>query len=98
MSENAHSIRQRSSLQGVLHRALDVAAIVAGLSIANRLCCPWTASAPTPLFAAGAVIVFYLLAEAVSVYRNWQGVSVKREIACALATWLVALPIAVVLG
>jgi putative colanic acid biosynthesis UDP-glucose lipid carrier transferase len=98
MSATAPAIRQRSSLQAVLHRALDVAAIIIGLSIANRLTGHWTASAPTPLFAAGAVIIFYLLAEGVNVYRNWEGISARREIACALGTWLVTLPLAVALG
>ena len=98
MSAAAQSIRQRSSLQGVLHRALDVAAIVAGMSFANRVCGPWNASSPTPLLAAGAVIVFYLLAEGASVYRNWQGVSAKREIVCAVGAWLITLPIAVAIG
>jgi len=91
MGGSGQRIRQRNSLLGVLYRGLDAAAILGGCGVA----CAVTDRRMTglsPLAAAGAVILFTLLAELTSLYRKWQGAAAEREVGCVLLTWALTLP------
>jgi putative colanic acid biosynthesis UDP-glucose lipid carrier transferase len=44
------------------------------------------------LAGAGAIIIYYLLCEISGMYRNWRGVSIEREILCAVVTWVATVP------
>ncbi len=91
MNSNMHRIRQRTSLAGVLCRGLDTAAVFAGFLIAGLL----ASDGATPLAAAVATVLFYFAAEIASLYRNWQGVSLAREVGCAFGCWTLALGLSV---
>ena len=50
------------------------------------------------LAGSAAIIVYYLACEASGMYRNWRGVSIEREILCAVVTWGATLPILLALS
>jgi putative colanic acid biosynthesis UDP-glucose lipid carrier transferase len=84
-------IQQQSSVWSIVHRVLDAVGIILGIWVACLLA-QQTENPPKMLSAATAIIVYYLLGEITGVYRSWHGVSGEREVACAVGTWLVALP------
>jgi putative colanic acid biosynthesis UDP-glucose lipid carrier transferase len=45
-----------------------------------------------------AVIAFHVVAEITGLYRNWRGISLERELLCAVTTWFFTLPALLTLG
>lgn len=45
-----------------------------------------------------AVIAFHVVAEITGLYRNWRGISLERELLCAVMTWFFTLPVLLTLG
>lgn len=84
-------INQHASIWSIVHRVLDAVGIVLGIWAACLLAHPFD-NPPQLLSAATAIIVYYLLSEITGVYRSWHGVSGEREVACAVGTWVVAMP------
>jgi putative colanic acid biosysnthesis UDP-glucose lipid carrier transferase len=86
-------IHRSWSFWGVWYRLVDAIGIVLGLV----LCVPHNLIATDHyvLIAAGAIIIYNLLAEVGDMYRNWRGVSRHREaistILCWSITWLLLL-------
>lgn len=84
----ARRINQQFSVLGSAYRLVDAASVAGGLCLAV-----WVASGVPadylPL-GAGALLIHYLLAEFVGMYRSWRGVSTSRETVAALCTWLVS--------
>ncbi|MCA9151808.1 MAG: hypothetical protein KDA92_21040, partial [Planctomycetales bacterium] len=80
-------IHQHWSLRDIVYRLVDVGGIFAGLVLAVH----WQIGALSELYwlaAAAATIIFLLLCEISGMYRNWRGVSIERELLCAVLTWL----------
>ncbi|MCA9172507.1 MAG: hypothetical protein KDB23_32805, partial [Planctomycetales bacterium] len=84
-------IHQHWSLRDIVYRLVDVGGIFAGLVLAVH----WQIGALSELYwlaAAAATIIFLLLCEISGMYRNWRGVSIERELLCAVLTWLAVMP------
>ena len=92
MSDRLQRIHQTWSLRDLVYRMADATAIFAGMGLATRLVDVELADRAVAQ-AIGAIVVYYLLAEATGAYRAWRGMSADREVLCSLATWLVALPL-----
>ncbi|HZZ73737.1 MAG TPA: undecaprenyl-phosphate glucose phosphotransferase [Pirellulales bacterium] len=85
------------SLRDLFHRLLDAATIL--LALVWTLHQRGLAWSDVPLLAGiTAVVVYYLVGEATGVYRSWRGVSLDREVLCALLTMAIAAPILLTLG
>jgi putative colanic acid biosysnthesis UDP-glucose lipid carrier transferase len=89
-------IYQHASIWSIVHRLVDAAGIVLGIWVACLLA-HQADNPPKMLSAATAIIVYYLLGEITGVYRSWHGVSGEREVACAIGTWLVTMPVVLLL-
>ncbi len=92
MSQRQIHIHEPWSWLDLFYRTLDAAAILAGLWLAVGM----RAFSDGPqhwLAGAVAVIVFFIAAEVSGIYRNWRGATIDREITCALAAWLYAVPV-----
>ncbi len=86
MSANRRQIHQNWLARDLVHRILDAGCVLAGMAIGARLTLgPLTERQ----FAIGALaaILYFLTAEISGMYRNWRGVSVEREVTCAVFTW-----------
>ena len=90
-------IRQNRSLRTAIYRLFDALAIVYGLALTIRMF-PFADSDATLICCFAAIGLFSILSEFTAMYRDWQGVTFRREIACALSTWTLTLLILVVLG
>ena len=90
-------IRQRRSLRNFLYRLLDAAAIVSGLSMAVAIV-PQNNSDATLISCLAGIGLFSIACEFTAMYRDWQGVSIHRELTCATATWTLTLGCLVVFG
>ena len=88
MGLSARRIHQQFSLVGALYRLVDAVAVASGLSLAVWV----VGSLPRDyvLHGAVAIIVHYVVAELVGMYRSWRGVSSDREAFATICTWLVA--------
>ena len=85
------------SLRALFHRLLDAATIVVALVWALHYWgTPWTDQHLTAGIAA--IVVFYLVGEASGIYRSWRGVSLDKEVLCALCTVAIAAPILLTVG
>ncbi len=79
-------IYQQWSIRGLWYRLSDALCIVAGLAIAGARR-PTSNVEHCTMAIAAAIIIYYVLAEAGGMYRNWRGVSVHREIASTAFVW-----------
>ena len=83
----ARRINQQFSVLGSAYRLVDAASVAGGLCLAV-----WVAAGMQadylPL-GAGALLIHYLLAEFVGMYRSWRGVSTSRETLCEWSKRLV---------
>ena len=86
MSANRRQIHQNWLARDLVHRILDAGCVLAGMTIGVHLTLGALAERQ---LAAGAlaVILYFLTAEISGMYRNWRGVSVDREVTCAVFTW-----------
>jgi putative colanic acid biosynthesis UDP-glucose lipid carrier transferase len=90
-------IHEKWSSLGMLHRLSDALAIATTTWLVLRgLSQPLQET--QSLFAAAAIIVFYLMAELTGMYRSWHGTSLERELACSWITWLYTLPALALVG
>ncbi|MDX1947945.1 MAG: undecaprenyl-phosphate glucose phosphotransferase [Pirellulaceae bacterium] len=92
----ARRIQQQFSLVGSLYRLVDAASVAGGLALAV-----WGTGgshAEYLLPGAAAIIVHYLVAELVGMYRSWRGVAGDREAFAAIATWSLAFALLAGLG
>lgn len=90
-------ISQKQNLRNAIYRLLDAAAILGGLALAVTLV-PDFDSKATIVTCMAAIGVFSVVAEFTAMYRDWQAVSLKRELTCASATWFFTLVILALLG
>jgi len=79
-------IRQRTSLINSAYRMIDAISITIGLYVAMQLN-PSANSDATIVSCLAAIGLFNILSEFSAMYRNWQAVSLRREMWCALFTW-----------
>jgi putative colanic acid biosynthesis UDP-glucose lipid carrier transferase len=89
-------IHQYWSVRELFYRLLDGAAVVIGLWGAVVLQRDFRQS--DLLAAVLTVLVFHFVAEITGLYRNWRGISVERELWCAVSTWLFTVPGFLTLG
>lgn len=90
-------IRQSTSIKNAVFRLIDAASIIAGLIFAVRTQ-PHSDSHATLVTCMAAIGIYSLTAEFTAMYRNWQAVSVRRELACSLVTWAITLALLSTLG
>ena len=84
------AIRQHWTFLGVIYHLLDALGVVLGFLAASKvLVGPDTYD--TFLWAAVAVAAYYVIAEAVGTYRDWQGSGAGREFGCVLINWTTTL-------
>ncbi len=97
MSSAERRIHETWSLRDLFHRLLDVGTILICLlwSLHHREEV-WTDRHLTAGIAA--IVVFYLVGEATGIYRSWRGVSLDREVLCAVLTVTITAPILLTLG
>ena len=84
-------IHQHRSLRELAYRLADLSGILLGMLFAVRL----RVGPIDEMYLIGgcaAIIVFYLLGEVSGMYRNWRGVSIEREVLCAVVTWSATVP------
>ena len=86
----ARQIRQHWNVLSILYYMLDAACIVAGFQIATKWLSPVDVF-DTMMWAAVAVAGFFMLAEVVGTYRDWQGSAASREFGCVILNWLFTL-------
>ncbi|MCA9215832.1 MAG: undecaprenyl-phosphate glucose phosphotransferase [Planctomycetales bacterium] len=90
MREIKH-IHQSWSLRDLAYRIVDTCGIVSGLYLA--IVVESEAMAELHVVAClAAVIIYYLMSELTGMYRNWRGVSLERELFCAIVTWTATVP------
>mgnify|MGYP001166104579 CR=1 FL=1 len=89
-------IHQYWSVRELFYRFLDGIAVLAGLWGAVALHRNFAQS--DFLAAVLTVLVFHFVAEITGLYRNWRGISLERELWCAVSTWLFTLPGFLTLG
>lgn len=87
---NPRRIYQYWSVRELFYRLVDGAAVVAGLLLVVAARRGITQG--DVLAALVAVLVFHFVAEITGLYRNWRGISLERELWCAVATWLFSVP------
>lgn len=87
---NPRRIYQYWSVRELFYRLVDGAAVVAGLLVVVAARRGITQG--DLLAALVAVLVFHFVAEITGLYRNWRGISLERELWCAVATWLFSIP------
>jgi len=90
-------IYQHLSLLGVWYRFADAIGIIIGL----LLSLPYGVNLSTDRLtsiAAVAIVVYFLVAEGVGLYRSWRGVTAHRELANALVGWGFTLAILLLIG
>ena len=84
-------IHQSWSLRDFAYRLVDTSGIVAGLCFAV-----WVEGNRFDQFyvvaCLASVVLYYLMCELTGMYRNWRGVSLERELFCAVVTWMATLP------
>ena len=97
MSVRHRVITQRQSLRNATYRLLDAAAILLGLALAVNLV-PDFDSKATIITCMAAIGVFSVVAEFTAMYRDWQAVSLRRELTCASATWFITLVVLAIVG
>jgi putative colanic acid biosynthesis UDP-glucose lipid carrier transferase len=97
MTSNQPPIRPSWSLCDLVYRFLDVIGILVGMVVAIRLQGRHV-DVDHLLASAAAAIVFYLMCEITGLYRNWRGVSIEREILCAVVSWTITVPLLLALG
>jgi len=90
-------ITQHVSLLGIILRMTDVAGVALGLYAAAAIVGREPSNAGA-VAAVAAVAVFHLISEITGLYRSWHGVSTEREMLCAGITWVIAVPVLLVLG
>lgn len=78
-------------------RVLDAVSIVVGLVFSLRAA-PEANSDSTLVTCLASIGLFSLVAELTALYRDWQAVSLRRELTCLLTTWSIALAGLAVLG
>ena len=84
-------IHQSWSLRDLAYRLVDTGGIVVGLYFAiavesNQLDEFYLVTG------LASVVIYYLMCELTGMYRNWRGVSLERELFCAVITWAATLP------
>ncbi|MCA9164361.1 MAG: undecaprenyl-phosphate glucose phosphotransferase [Planctomycetales bacterium] len=90
-------IQQHRSLSAPVYRVVDAVCILAALygaaqhTILELTQAEWLAGAV-------AIALFYVISELTGMYRSWRGVSVEREMVCALITWGWTLLVMLVIG
>ena len=91
------AIRQHWTFLGIIYHLLDALGILLGFLAATK----WFAAPDyydTFLWAAVAVAAFYVIAEAVGTYRDWQGSGAGREFGCVFINWTITLVALVLAG
>lgn len=78
-------------------RVLDAVSIVIGLVFSLRAA-PEADSDSTLVTCLASIGLFSLVAELTALYRDWQAVSLRRELTCLVTTWSIALAGLAVLG
>ena len=78
-------------MRDTIYRLVDMSGILTGLVISAKLQVAQLDEFYL-LAGAGAIIIYYLLCEISGMYRNWRGVSIEREILCAVVTWIATIP------
>jgi putative colanic acid biosynthesis UDP-glucose lipid carrier transferase len=89
---NRKHIHQYWSLRDLAYRVVDTTGIILGLECAVAI----EANEFDEFYmVAGlaSVIIYYLMCEVTGMYRNWRGVSLERELFCAVVTWGATIPI-----
>ncbi|MGQ9504108.1 MAG: undecaprenyl-phosphate glucose phosphotransferase [Thermogutta sp.] len=96
MSIPQRSIHQYWSVRELFYHIIDGVVIVATLWVAGIF---FGGFYDQDLLAAlVAVIAFHVVAEITGLYRNWRGISLERELLCAVTTWCFTLPALLTLG
>ncbi|MFC1757180.1 undecaprenyl-phosphate glucose phosphotransferase [Planctomycetota bacterium] len=88
---NRKQIHQAWSLRDFAYRLVDTCGIVAGLYFAITV----EDDAFDQFYIVvvlASVVLYYLMCELTGMYRNWRGVSLERELFCAIVTWMATLP------
>ena len=86
MSASRRRVLPYASLNEVLYRVVDCAAILLALYLVANYT-QWPGSTRPELLGAVVLIGYLLIAEITGVYRSWRGISPDREIVCAWITW-----------
>lgn len=97
MSLGLRPIQYKSSLLDALYRIADGVAILLAMWGVARLA-GTSLGSDHHLAVATSLVFFYVLAELSGLYRNWRGVSLEREWACATLTWGISLALLIGLG
>ncbi len=84
--QQRHYIHQKWSARGVCYRLADASCIAMGLAISVQRGLTTTVDHYI-IAAAAAIIIYGLLAEVGDMYRNWHGVSERREVVGTLICW-----------
>ncbi len=86
MSSYDRHIRQHWSMRGLVHRAVDIFCVLAGLVVSIRLGETLSGNWIVAVTALAAVI-YFLAAELIGVYRNWRGATAEQELVPVLFSW-----------
>lgn len=88
---NRKHIHQYWSLRDLAYRVVDTTGIIAGLHLALTI---EAIEFDEFYMVAGlaSVVAYYLMCEITGMYRNWRGVSLERELFCAVVTWGATIP------
>ncbi len=97
MAAAKRRIHPHRSLRDTVYHLVDMIGIAAGLYLAAAIHGKDVDEFHL-LAGSAAIIVYYLACEASGMYRNWRGVSIEREILCAVLTWGATLPILLALS
>jgi len=91
MATTPRRIQQYWSVRELVYRFLDGGAVLAGVGAAV-----WATGVHDERFwlcGVVAVLMFHFVAEISGLYRNWRGVSLEKELICAVSTWGFVLPL-----
>lgn len=94
MSPNLKSVPEQWHIRTLTYRLADALVIIAGWLLATSRLGPDTDHSHA-LAMTLTIVVFHFVGEITGMYRNWRGVSVDKEVVCAMLTWLITLPILV---
>lgn len=96
MTPAPRRIQQYWSVRELVYRFLDGAAVLAGVAVAQAV--TGALDQRHWLAALAAILVFHFVAEISGLYRNWRGISLERELLCAVSTWAFTIPFLVTIA
>lgn len=94
MTANLKSVQEQWHIRTLTYRLTDALVIIAGWMLATSHLSPATDNSHI-LAMTMTILLFHFVGEITGMYRNWRGVSVDKEVMCAILTWLITIPVLV---